>query len=144
MSVGCGVNVLNAPPIPSLAQLLPEGAPAPTMERTLAAVMARFERIWTQFVAARGSFESFMDLYLERWLHSYAVVFSFACTRVSDSCLRCQLRAQGPARDADHSQPAAPGPHRGHHIRAWVAAYDGGTRARRDVVRGAGVLRPPA
>ena len=69
---GCGVNVLNPPPILSLAQLLPAGGAQspPTMERTLAAIMARFDRMWAQFVAARGSFEPFMDLYLERWLHS--------------------------------------------------------------------------
>ena len=75
---GCGVNVLNPPPILSLAQLLPAGGAQspPTMERTLAAIMARFDRMWAQFVAARGSFEPFMDLYLERWLHS-CVYISF-------------------------------------------------------------------
>ena len=41
------------------------------MERTLAAIMAHFEPMWKTFVAARGSFEPFMDLYLDRWLHSY-------------------------------------------------------------------------
>ena len=43
----------------------------PTMEGTLAAIMARFERMWAEFVRERGSFEPFMDLYLDRWLHSY-------------------------------------------------------------------------
>ncbi|KAI0768248.1 hypothetical protein BD413DRAFT_633936 [Trametes elegans] len=72
---GCGLNVLNPPPIASLAQLLPPGSEQlPTMERTLAAVMARFERMWAEFVAARGSFEPFMDLYLDRWLHSDQLV----------------------------------------------------------------------
>ena len=39
---GCGVNVLNPPPILSLAQLLSAGGAQspPTMERTLAAIMA--------------------------------------------------------------------------------------------------------
>ncbi|KAI0665722.1 hypothetical protein C8Q78DRAFT_1083582 [Trametes maxima] len=42
--VGCGLNVLNPPPIASLAQLLPPGSERhPTMEGTLAAIMARFE-----------------------------------------------------------------------------------------------------
>ncbi|KAI0357840.1 class II aaRS and biotin synthetase [Trametes cingulata] len=73
--IGCGLNVLNPPPIPSLAQLLPPGSERhPTMERTLAAIMARFERMWTTFVSARGSFEPFMDLYLDRWLHSDQLV----------------------------------------------------------------------
>ena len=75
---GCGLNVLNPPPITSLAQLLSDGSdsgsggsrPFPTMEGTLAAIMARFERMWAEFVRERGSFEPFMDLYLERWLHS--------------------------------------------------------------------------
>ncbi len=40
------------------------------MERTLAAIMTRFERMWVDFLHNRGSFEPFMDLYLERWLHS--------------------------------------------------------------------------
>ena len=40
------------------------------MEGTLAAIMARFERMWAEFVRERGSFAPFMDLYLDRWLHS--------------------------------------------------------------------------
>ncbi|KAM5539696.1 hypothetical protein V8D89_006509 [Ganoderma adspersum] len=68
--IGCGLNVLNDPPILSLAQLLPGGRNPPTMERTLTAIMMRFERMWDDFLYARGSFEPFMDLYLERWLHS--------------------------------------------------------------------------
>ena len=64
------MNVLNDPPILSLAQLLPGGRALPTMERTLAAIMTRFERMWDAFLYARGSFEPFMDLYLECWLHS--------------------------------------------------------------------------
>ncbi|KAI0643919.1 class II aaRS and biotin synthetase [Trametes meyenii] len=73
--VGCGLNVLNPPPIASLAQLLPPGSERhPTMERTLAAIMARFEGMWATFIAARGSFEPFMDLYLDSWLHSDQLV----------------------------------------------------------------------
>ncbi|KAI0672465.1 class II aaRS and biotin synthetase [Trametes maxima] len=73
--VGCGLNVLNPPPIASLAQLLPPGSERhPTMEGTLAAIMAHFEGMWSTFVAARGSFEPFMDLYLDRWLHSDQLV----------------------------------------------------------------------
>ncbi|KAI0654143.1 class II aaRS and biotin synthetase [Cubamyces menziesii] len=73
--IGCGLNVLNPPPIPSLVQLLQPGSEQhPTMERTLAAIMAHFEPMWKTFVAARGSFEPFMDLYLDRWLHSDQLV----------------------------------------------------------------------
>ncbi|OSC96489.1 class II aaRS and biotin synthetase [Trametes coccinea BRFM310] len=73
--IGCGLNVLNPPPIPSLVQLLPPASERhPSMEHTLAAIMARFEPMWHAFVAARGSFEPFMDLYLDRWLHSDQLV----------------------------------------------------------------------
>ncbi|CAE7201535.1 unnamed protein product [Rhizoctonia solani] len=70
--IGCGVNVLNQPPIMSLKQLYPEGAvnPALTMENVAANIMATFEEMWRIFTEARGSFEPFIDLYLERWLHS--------------------------------------------------------------------------
>ncbi|KAH9847052.1 class II aaRS and biotin synthetase [Lenzites betulinus] len=73
--IGCGLNVLNPPPIASLAQLLPPGSERhPTMEHTLAGIMTHFERMWMTFVAARGSFAPFMDLYLDRWLHSDQLV----------------------------------------------------------------------
>ncbi|KAI0705531.1 hypothetical protein C8Q76DRAFT_771266 [Earliella scabrosa] len=78
--IGCGLNVLNPPPIMSLAQLSPDSPESaskpqsPTMEGTLAAIMARFERMWAEFVRERGSFAPFMDLYLERWLHSDQLV----------------------------------------------------------------------
>ncbi|KAI0634051.1 class II aaRS and biotin synthetase [Trametes polyzona] len=72
---GCGLNVLNPPPIMSLAQLVPPGSERlPTKEGTLAAIVTRFEAMWATFLAARGSFEPFMDLYLDRWLHSDQLV----------------------------------------------------------------------
>ncbi|KAH8101771.1 class II aaRS and biotin synthetase [Cristinia sonorae] len=71
--IGCGLNVLNVPPIASLAQL---GSPprALTVERTAATIMATFEPMWNTFVSERGSFKPFMDLYLDRWLHSDQLV----------------------------------------------------------------------
>ncbi|EUC61223.1 biotin-protein ligase, partial [Rhizoctonia solani AG-3 Rhs1AP] len=70
--IGCGVNVLNPPPIMSLKQLYPEGTlnPALTMENVAANIMATFEEMWRTFTEAKGSFQPFVDLYLERWLHS--------------------------------------------------------------------------
>jgi biotin--protein ligase len=69
--LGCGLNVRNTGTVTSLAQLLPPDlAGELSIERTAAVIMAKFERMWTMFVAYRGSFEPFMDLYLERWLHS--------------------------------------------------------------------------
>ncbi|KAL1757926.1 hypothetical protein FB107DRAFT_288950 [Schizophyllum commune] len=74
--IGSGLNVLNEPPIPSLAQLLPEdtSTPTPTLERTAATILARFDVMWGQFVAGGGSFEPFLDRYLKRWLHSDQLV----------------------------------------------------------------------
>ncbi|KAF4579500.1 biotin holocarboxylase synthetase [Pleurotus pulmonarius] len=73
--IGCGVNVLNEPPITSLHQLLGPGSHSGlTMERTLAAILSKFDKMWGEFVAKNGSFEPFMDLYLSRWLHSDQLV----------------------------------------------------------------------
>ncbi|KAI5825128.1 class II aaRS and biotin synthetase [Schizophyllum commune Tattone D] len=74
--IGSGLNVLNEPPIPSLAQLLPgdTSTPTPTLERTAATILARFDVMWEQFVAGGGSFEPFLDRYLGRWLHSDQLV----------------------------------------------------------------------
>lgn len=75
--LGCGLNVLNDPPIASLSQLLPRDAHQPLgMERTAAAIMAKFEGMWYTFLSHRGSFDPFMDLYLERWLHSQVYFLS--------------------------------------------------------------------
>ncbi|KDR77138.1 hypothetical protein GALMADRAFT_246358 [Galerina marginata CBS 339.88] len=72
--IGSGLNVLNVPPITSLSQLQPAVATKLSMERTAAAIMAKFEPMWTTFIQERGSFEPFMDLYLQRWLHSDQLV----------------------------------------------------------------------
>ncbi|KAJ7253033.1 biotin-protein ligase [Mycena haematopus] len=73
--IGSGLNVLNPPPITSLSQLLaPDDDHHLSMERTAATVLVKFERMWTVFVQGRGSFEPFMDLYLERWMHSDQLV----------------------------------------------------------------------
>ncbi|KAF9045498.1 hypothetical protein BJ165DRAFT_1528358 [Panaeolus papilionaceus] len=72
--IGCGVNVLNAPPIASLAQLQSADRPPLSLERTAATILAKFESMWRTFLAAGGSFEPFMDLYLKRWLHTDQVV----------------------------------------------------------------------
>ena len=68
--LGCGLNILNPSPITSISQLLPHGKDSLSIENTAAAIMATFESMWTVFIQNRGSFEPFMDLYLERWLHS--------------------------------------------------------------------------
>ncbi|KAJ7792651.1 class II aaRS and biotin synthetase [Mycena olivaceomarginata] len=73
--IGSGLNVLNPPPITSLSQLLPpDDDHHLSMERTAAAILAKFDRMWSVFVQGRGSFEPFMDLYLRRWMHSDQLV----------------------------------------------------------------------
>jgi len=74
--VGCGLNVLSPDPLTSLSHIASQaGADVNlTMERTAASIMATFEDMWKEFVQGRGSFEPFMDKYLERWLHSDQVV----------------------------------------------------------------------
>lgn len=89
---GCGVNVLNPPPITSLSQLIPEGVDLDLrMERTAATIMAKFESMWNKFIDNRGSFgDDFMDLYLRRWLHSYAFYNPF---NLADAQQRIETRS---------------------------------------------------
>ncbi|KAJ6613606.1 class II aaRS and biotin synthetase [Mycena sp. CBHHK59/15] len=69
--IGSGLNVLNPPPITSLSQLLPpDDDHQLSMEHTAAAILVKFEGMWSVFVKGKGSFQPFMDLYLRRWLHS--------------------------------------------------------------------------
>ena len=69
---GCGLNVTSPAPVASLASLLPLGEEHTLgMERIMATIMAKFEAMWNVCLANKGSFEPFMDLYLDRWLHSY-------------------------------------------------------------------------
>lgn len=76
MDVGCGLNILNEPPIGSLAQLetLARGQGVPstlTVERVTAAVLTEFERIWNLFRDEESEgFRPFMDRYTSSWLHS--------------------------------------------------------------------------
>jgi biotin--protein ligase len=40
-------------------------------ETVLALVLTEFERLWTAFVAGRGSWAPFEEAYLDVWMHSY-------------------------------------------------------------------------
>ena len=51
-------------------------------ETVLALVLTEFERLWTAFVAGRGSWAPFEETYLDMWMHSY--VFRFVSAFVSD------------------------------------------------------------
>ncbi|KAG1781130.1 class II aaRS and biotin synthetase [Suillus placidus] len=73
--IGSGLNVLNAPPIASLAQLASTPTPGLSVERVAAAVLTSFERIWCSFLQnEEQGFHPFMDQYLRSWLHSDQLV----------------------------------------------------------------------
>jgi biotin--protein ligase len=78
------LNILNPPPITSLSQLAPEARAKLSMERTAAAIMAKFEQMWGVFIQGNGSFAPFIDLYLERWLHSSVSLFTLSRRVVAD------------------------------------------------------------
>ena len=69
---GHGLNVNTPSPLTSLAQLIPPGISGieVSTERTAATIMSYFDRLWGQFIAARGDFSGFVDMYLSYWLHS--------------------------------------------------------------------------
>lgn len=59
-------------------------------ETVLALVLTEFERLWTAFVAGRGSWAPFEEAYLDMWMHSY--VFPPCCVydfmRLMDGCVQ--------------------------------------------------------
>ena len=75
--VGCGINVLNALPTFSLAQLHalhmarhPDSSIAPpTMEETFARIMDAFHDFWETFAENGQGFEPLLNEYYGRWLH---------------------------------------------------------------------------
>jgi biotin--protein ligase len=71
--IGCGINATNTAPIASLTQLASTGK-AIEMETLLAVILSKFQTMWDTFVEEKGSFDSFMNLYLRRWLHSDQVI----------------------------------------------------------------------
>lgn len=66
--IGCGLNVTSPMPLFSLSAVAPDATLG--LEQIAAAILAKFDKMWNVFLEERGSFDSFMSLYLERWLHS--------------------------------------------------------------------------
>jgi biotin--protein ligase len=63
----------------SLHQLLPPSSHRRanlSIERTAAVILSKFEEMWKKFVDAKGSFEPFLEGYLNRWMHR-CVLLSF-------------------------------------------------------------------
>ncbi|CCM05422.1 uncharacterized protein FIBRA_07639 [Fibroporia radiculosa] len=83
--IGCGLNVYNPPPIQSLLQLIPTVSDLRlSMERTAAVIVTKFDTMWSTFLAHKGSFDPFLDLYYERWLHSDQLVKLMTTTPPQD------------------------------------------------------------
>ncbi|KAE9394083.1 class II aaRS and biotin synthetase [Gymnopus androsaceus JB14] len=85
--IGCGLNVFCRAPLISLVRLgyptlssphsdavCPPILPNLSMELTLTTILSKFEKMWDRFLASGGDFEPFLNLYLERWLHSDQLV----------------------------------------------------------------------
>ncbi|KIM62847.1 hypothetical protein SCLCIDRAFT_1214636 [Scleroderma citrinum Foug A] len=79
--VGCGLNILNEPPVASLAQLAAladHDTQEPSnlrVKRVTAAILAAFERIWSSFLENEElGFEPFLDRYTSDWVHSNQIV----------------------------------------------------------------------
>ena len=71
--VGCGLNVLCPPPMCSLLRLIPPEASLDLrMEKVAATIMKKLEPLLDRWIKDGGLFDSFTDLYLRRWIHSYA------------------------------------------------------------------------
>ena len=68
---GCGLDVCNDGPLYSLSRLT--GAEI-SMERVLAAIMARLSMYWDEFLMAGGSFAGFEERYKHVWLHRRVMV----------------------------------------------------------------------
>lgn len=76
--------------------------------------MAKFEPMWDTFLRGGGSFEPFMELYLERWLHSYVYFLPVSVRRV---LIVVTQGSAGHPRDYDASNQ---GKDSGDHRRSWV------------------------
>ncbi|CEH14264.1 Biotin holocarboxylase synthetase/biotin-protein ligase [Ceraceosorus bombacis] len=78
--LGCGINCLNARPTTSLSDLITNhnsrlcaGEAAlelVSQEKLAGAVLATLEKLWRIFAGGGGSFEPFIPLYEQVWLHS--------------------------------------------------------------------------
>ncbi|KAF8500181.1 class II aaRS and biotin synthetase [Russula emetica] len=71
--IGCGINVSTPAPVTALDLLCRPGEHLDA-ETVLALVLTEFERLWTEFVAGRGSWAPFEEAYLDMWMHSDQLV----------------------------------------------------------------------
>ncbi|CAG8642704.1 6767_t:CDS:2, partial [Acaulospora colombiana] len=80
---GCGVNLSNAAPTTSINQIIDKYNESHhtsrqlkpfSQEELLARILVKFELFYTEFCGNGSGYESFLDVYYERWLHSDQVV----------------------------------------------------------------------
>ncbi|KAJ4481906.1 hypothetical protein J3R30DRAFT_3699149 [Lentinula aciculospora] len=86
--IGCGLNVFCRHPLFSLMRVGKPTLSTPykdpccptsmkdelghlSMESTLATILARFEKMWEEFLGSGGSFERWMGRYQDKWLHRW-------------------------------------------------------------------------
>lgn len=71
-ALGCGLNVFNDLPTSSLSAINTGSKRDLKVEDVAASICGCFEKLWGKFSANYGSFQPFMDDYLDNWLHSCA------------------------------------------------------------------------
>ena len=122
---GCGLNVSNPAPVLSLSNLASseDDRKKLRLETIAAVIMTKFEPMWETFLRSGGSFEPFLSLYLERWLHSCVV-----SNRIWRSFANNLCDLQGPTSDVDHHYASYEGETRRHHTGPWPVEDGAGKR----------------
>jgi biotin---protein ligase len=87
-TLGLGFNVFHERPTSSLVQLLADDDQGDiSLERTLAAILTRFDEMWAAFIAVHGSFQPFQQMYLDTWLHSCGLFHVFPTAQLIRICI---------------------------------------------------------
>ncbi|KAH9994535.1 hypothetical protein BJV74DRAFT_770206 [Russula compacta] len=71
--IGCGINLCTPAPVTALSLLSRPGERL-DVETMLVLILTEFERLWSAFVAGRGSWAPFEEAYLDAWMHSDQLV----------------------------------------------------------------------
>ncbi|PKC69024.1 class II aaRS and biotin synthetase [Rhizophagus irregularis] len=79
---GCGVNVSNLAPTTAINHIISLYNHANntqleefSQEQLLAAILVKFESFYSDFCRNGYGFEPFLDIYYERWLHTFVLIF---------------------------------------------------------------------
>jgi hypothetical protein len=119
---GCGINVSTPAPMTALSVLCPPGQ-QPDIETVLALILTKFERLWTTFVRARGSWAPFEEDYLDAWMH-WCVCITSASYVTCLTLIYYSLGTQRPIGDVDDGRSTNFCAHRGDNARSRTTAHD--------------------